>query len=151
MFVCGDHHFSHKNIMKYDGRPFSSVEEMNEIMIERHNEIVGKSDLVYSVGDFCFGGTEEWKKIRRRMNGDWHLVKGNHDRQSRKFLRELFSTVQEIKNLRERLMLNQQEFADVMAVGSGTVSRWERGERRPRAVHLRRMARYSKKVNNAKS
>lgn len=60
-------------------------------------------------------------------------------------------TKEEIKNLRNQLMLNQQEFADVMAVGPGTVSRWERGERRPRAVHLRRMARYSKKVKNVKS
>ena len=100
IFVCGDHHFSHTNSIKYDGRPFSSVKEMNEIMIERHNEIVGKSDIVYSVGDFCFGGTHEWEKIRKRMNGDWHLVKGNHDRQSGRFLRELFSTIHEIKNLR---------------------------------------------------
>lgn len=60
-------------------------------------------------------------------------------------------TKEEIKNLRNQLMLNQQEFADVMAVDSGTVSRWERGKQRPKAVHLRRMARYSKKVNNAKS
>lgn len=100
IFICGDHHYSHKNCIKFDGRPFSSVEEMDETMIERHNEVVEKSDIVYSVGDFCFGGTEKWKSIRKRMNGDWHLVKGNHDKQSYKFLRELFSTVQEIKNLR---------------------------------------------------
>lgn len=51
----------------------------------------------------------------------------------------------EVRKLRERLMLNQQEFADVMAVDSGTVSRWERGKQKPKAVHLRRMARLSKK------
>ena len=45
-------------------------------------------------------------------------------------------------------MLNQQEFADVMAVDKGTVSRWERGKQRPKAVHLRRLARLSKKVKN---
>jgi len=43
-------------------------------------------------------------------------------------------------------MLNQKEFADVMAVDSGTVSRWERGVQKPKPVHLRRMARLSKKV-----
>lgn len=52
----------------------------------------------------------------------------------------------EIKELRERLMLNQQEFADVMVVDSGTVSRWERAKQRPKAVHRRRMARLLKKA-----
>ena len=50
------------------------------------------------------------------------------------------------RELREKLMLNQQEFADFMAVDKGTVSRWERGKQRPKSVHLRRMARLSKKV-----
>ena len=46
-----------------------------------------------------------------------------------------------VRKLRERLMLNQQEFADVMAVDVGTISRWERDIQRPKPVHLRRMAR----------
>ena len=54
----------------------------------------------------------------------------------------------EIKKLREQLMLNQQEFADVMAVDVGTVSRWERDKQRPKPVHLRRMARLAKKGGN---
>ena len=52
----------------------------------------------------------------------------------------------EVKGLREKLMRNQQEFADIMAVDVGTVSRWERGKQRPKPVHMRRMARLSKKV-----
>ena len=52
----------------------------------------------------------------------------------------------EIKELRGQMMLDQQEFADVMVVDKGTVSRWERGIQRPKAVHLRRMARLSKKA-----
>ena len=51
----------------------------------------------------------------------------------------------DVKELRTRLMLDQQEFADLMAIDKGTVSRWERGKQRPKAVHLRRMARYAKK------
>ena len=52
----------------------------------------------------------------------------------------------EIKELRDKLMRTQQEFADMMAVDAGTVSRWERGVQKPKAVHRRRMARLSKKV-----
>jgi len=51
-----------------------------------------------------------------------------------------------VKKLRDRLMLNQQEFADVMAVDKGTISRWERGVQKPKPVHMRRMARLSKKA-----
>jgi DNA-binding transcriptional regulator YiaG len=50
-----------------------------------------------------------------------------------------------IRKLRNKLMLNQQEFADAMAVTSDTVSRWEREFQRPKPVHLRRMARIAKK------
>jgi len=102
IFICGDHHFSHKNIMKYDNRPFSSVEEMNDIMIERHNEIVNSKDIVYSTGDFCFGGTKEWENIRKKLNGQWHLIRGNHDRQSFSFLKSLFCSISEIKNIKIR-------------------------------------------------
>ena len=50
-----------------------------------------------------------------------------------------------VKELRTKLILDQQEFADLMAVDKGTVSRWERGKQRPKAVHLRRMDRLSKR------
>ena len=43
-------------------------------------------------------------------------------------------------------MLDQQEFADLVVVGKGTVSRWERGKQKPKAVHLRRMERLKKKA-----
>ena len=44
-----------------------------------------------------------------------------------------------IRKLREQLILNQQEFAQVMGVDVGTVSRWERGIQRPKPEHLRKM------------
>jgi calcineurin-like phosphoesterase family protein len=47
IFFTADQHFGHKNIIKYCNRPFSSVEEMNKVMIDRWNEIVGKEDTVY--------------------------------------------------------------------------------------------------------
>lgn len=49
-----------------------------------------------------------------------------------------------IKRLRESLLLNQEEFADKMAVDVSTVSRWERGVQKPKPVHLRRMVRLDK-------
>ncbi len=47
----------------------------------------------------------------------------------------------EVKKLRDQRKLSQQEFADLMRVDVGTVSRWERGEQIPRPLHLRKMDR----------
>ena len=52
----------------------------------------------------------------------------------------------DIKKLRQKLMLDQQEFAKVMRVDVGTVSRWERKKQRPKARHQRSMARLASKV-----
>lgn len=78
IFITADHHFNHENIIKYCKRLFKTVEEMNEFMIEKWNEEVGKKDLVIHLGDFGFG-KDKIKKIREKINGTIILVQGNHD------------------------------------------------------------------------
>ncbi len=51
-----------------------------------------------------------------------------------------------IRKLRKLLVLDQREFAIVMNVDAGTISRWERDTQRPRPRHLRKMERLRKKV-----
>ncbi|HAR41171.1 MAG TPA: hypothetical protein DCS07_00820 [Bdellovibrionales bacterium] len=55
IYFTADHHFSHKNIIKYCGRPFQSAEEMNAVMIQRWNETVQPGDTVFYLGDFSLG------------------------------------------------------------------------------------------------
>lgn len=47
IFFTSDLHFGHKNIIQYDQRPFSSVDEMDAALIERWNRKVSPEDLVY--------------------------------------------------------------------------------------------------------
>ena len=75
-----DLHYYHKNICRYSGRPFSSVEEMNEALIDNHNKVVKPGDTVYNLGDISFGSYEDSKNILRRLNGNIHIVWGNHDK-----------------------------------------------------------------------
>ncbi len=76
-----DLHFYHANIIKYSNRPFSSVEDMNESLVENWNKQVRPQDAVYSLGDFGFSGIDNLIEILKRLNGTHHMVLGNHDKQ----------------------------------------------------------------------
>ena len=81
VWLTSDSHYYHKNILKYCSRPFETVEEMNQALIDNWNSVVGKDDHVYHLGDFCFGNVEKWNSILEPgvLNGNIHLILGNHD------------------------------------------------------------------------
>jgi calcineurin-like phosphoesterase family protein len=58
---------------------------MNETMVERWNSVVTKKDIVYLLGDFSFGTTEETTNLLRRLSGNIGLIRGNHDIKRIKF------------------------------------------------------------------
>lgn len=78
-WFISDTHFGHANILEFEkeARPFSSLEEMHEVMIERWNSVVKQKDIVYHLGDFAFGRSNI--AIANRLNGVKRLVMGNHD------------------------------------------------------------------------
>ena len=77
VFFTADTHFGHKGILHH--RPFETVEEMNDEIIKRWNEIVGHGDEVYVLGDFSFGGKPFARSILSRLHGRKYLAKGTHD------------------------------------------------------------------------
>lgn len=79
IWFTADNHFGHANIIEYCNRPFSSVEEMDELMIEAWNALVGKKDEVWHLGDFCLGDMDVAFKYLKRLNGRVRLVPGGHD------------------------------------------------------------------------
>lgn len=69
------------NFKNADGSPlrsFSSVEEMDETIIERWNAVVKHDDYVYHLGDVIFD-TRKTASIFTRLNGKKRLILGNHD------------------------------------------------------------------------
>jgi calcineurin-like phosphoesterase family protein len=78
-WFIGDTHFGHANILKYEkaARPFDSIEQMNEAIIDRWNAVVGEFDKVFHLGDFCFGSHNI--EIAKRLKGQKRLILGNHD------------------------------------------------------------------------
>lgn len=99
-----DNHYNHYGIIKHDKRPFSSVEEMNEFMIEKHNKKVRPNDEVIFGGDFMLSNSiDEVESMLKRLNGKKYLVVGNHDRfvKDKNFDRSLFGWIKDYAELND--------------------------------------------------
>jgi calcineurin-like phosphoesterase family protein len=79
-WVVSDTHFDHLNIIGYTNRPFANVDEMNNVLIKNWNSVIARDDIVYILGDFCFGNKTRLKEIVSALNGRKILVLGNHDK-----------------------------------------------------------------------
>lgn len=97
IWLSSDQHFSHSMIITYCGRPFADKEEMDAVMIERWNSLVKPNDIIYVLGDFCWGRPEKYVE---QLNGEKHLILGNHDRQSIGVYRQNFTSVDNYKEIK---------------------------------------------------
>lgn len=119
-YFVADIHAGHSNIIKYCKRPFMTREEegimgmidrgsipqkelrisnesttrMTDTIFQSINDVVGESDTLVIVGDFCFTPRERRQEIaksyRDRINcKNVFLILGNHD--DRKLLAHLFT------------------------------------------------------------
>ena len=74
-----DTHLGHDNIRGYSNRPFSTVEEMDNAIIQNWNEKVGEKDKVYHLGDFTLKDYRHAANYFRRLNGEIFVLPGSHD------------------------------------------------------------------------
>lgn len=83
IFITSDEHYGHKGIIEYANRPFTSVEEQTETMIERHNKTVPNrlNNLTIHAGDMFWNTLqpEDASMILRRLNGAHAFIYGDHD------------------------------------------------------------------------
>ncbi|MBP3702571.1 MAG: metallophosphoesterase, partial [Lachnospiraceae bacterium] len=79
VFFTSDIHLGHRGVLDFDNRPWDNLEDMNEGLIKRWNDKVGKGDRVYILGDLCWLSGEKAKALVGRLNGNLYLIRGNHD------------------------------------------------------------------------
>lgn len=78
-FVTSDWHIGHFNSIKFDNRPYSSLEEMHKNLITRFNSCVPKNGKTFFLGDMG-NDLNEVSRILKELNGDKFLILGNHDK-----------------------------------------------------------------------
>lgn len=79
LFFTSDTHFNHENILRFCNRPFKTIQEHDEVLIDNWNSVVGPDDTVFHLGDFCFGNPQKVIEVRKKLNGHIFLIRGNHD------------------------------------------------------------------------
>ena len=77
VWIVADLHLGHGNIIKYTARPFSSIEEMDSVLVRNWNSVVAPGDTVYIVGDLAFRGKAG--RYLRMLSGRKLIIRGNHD------------------------------------------------------------------------
>jgi calcineurin-like phosphoesterase family protein len=78
IWFSADLHVSHQAVIGYCNRPYSSVEEMNEALVENFNALVKPEDTLYILGDFAMKKSAV-VEFGPRFNGYKVLIHGNHD------------------------------------------------------------------------
>lgn len=98
LFFTGDTHFGHK-AMAEKWRNLGGVEEMDELLVDRWNATVSRGDNVYHLGDFSFYPRTKATELLGRLNGNIHLIVGNHDKIGR-IPTEGWTSVRDYRNLK---------------------------------------------------
>ena len=76
LFFTADTHFHHEKIIGYCDRPFTSIIDHDQALIDNWNSVVKDSDEVWILGDFSFSDPRFYLE---KLKGRKRLIRGNHD------------------------------------------------------------------------
>lgn len=79
IFLTSDTHFGHNKQFLYGKRGFESIEEHDQAIIKNWNEMIKPEDEVFHLGDVMLGDSIYGAHRLHNLNGNIHLILGNHD------------------------------------------------------------------------
>ena len=82
IWFTSDTHFGHENVLKFTDRPWETIWQMNDAIVDSINGKVAVDDELYILGDFSFKMTaQDAYALRKRIAcRRIHLIPGNHDK-----------------------------------------------------------------------
>lgn len=105
IFFISDLHLGHKTIMNWSSARahYTSIEEHDQSLVKRWNAVVTKRDVVWVLGDVVFPQTSA--KYLGEMNGNKHVVLGNHDARKRRVLSPYFKRIEGCTGFKDNTVL----------------------------------------------
>ena len=105
-YFIGDLHLFNRNQtgegVNYDGRPFATVAEMNQYILEHWNAKITNGDTVYILGDMAMRGRNEALiALVAQLKGRKILFRGNHDDLSDYRYQKLFADITDYREISE--------------------------------------------------
>lgn len=139
-YIISDLHFYHQNIIGFDKRPFDTVGEMNEVLINNWNSVVTAEDTVYVLGDMFYKcSRSQAESVLQRLKGRIIYLYGNHERLltantpllPKPIAKERFS---EVHNYLE-IKYKYKEFMNVLVMSHYPIPMYN-GHFKPSTVHF---------------
>ena len=78
IYFTSDTHFCHNKEFLYKPRGFSNIEEHDKKIIENWNNVIEKDDIIYHLGDVMLNNSEKGLEYLKSLNGEIHIILGNH-------------------------------------------------------------------------
>ncbi|MCR4374221.1 MAG: hypothetical protein NUW22_05175 [Acidobacteria bacterium] len=93
LYFLSDTHLGHRNLVEvftvtrpdgvvHPARPFATVDEHDQAILQRYRDVVTEADTVWWLGDVCFKPTNAMVQAIAALPGTKHLILGNHDRET---------------------------------------------------------------------
>lgn len=110
IWFTADLHLGHRAILRLANRPFSSIDQHDETIIENINKLVKSGDDLYILGDISFNQSyNAYRDIFKKIKGNKYIIVGNHDNKNNL-----------IKCQKEGLVVSVRE-SQILNIGSDTV------------------------------
>ena len=115
VWFSSDLHFGHTNILKFcpESRPYTTVDDMNDAIINNFNAVIAPDDHLYLLGDIAFCSASKAADYLAAMNGKKFLIIGNHDHKALKD-KKFRSQFESIDHYKEIHLLNGPKKVPVM-------------------------------------
>lgn len=107
IWLTSDPHFCHDRGFIYEPRGFKNVWDMNETIIANWNRCVAPEDNVYLLGDVMLNNNDEGLKCLKQLKGNIHIIRGNHDTDTRL---QLYETCWNVIEIEAAIYLNYKHY-----------------------------------------
>lgn len=122
IWITSDWHFCHQKDFLWSPRGFKNPYEMNEAIIKRHNKLVQPEDDVYCLGDCVLNDNELGLYCIKQLKGNIHIIRGNHDSDTRI---PLYSSCWNVVEICEGKFLNYNNYHFYLSHYPCICSNWD--------------------------